>query len=88
MSKVKTKYVIGPDGTPMTAADLPAPNTKRWVIKRKAQLILAVRGGLISKQEVMQRYRFSEAEFARMERQFDQHGMAGLRVTHLQEYRK
>ena len=30
----RAKYVIGPDGSPLTIADLPAPGTKRWVIRR------------------------------------------------------
>src|SRR5262249_37213169 len=32
----RVKYVIGPDGSPLTIADLPPPTTKRWVIRRKA----------------------------------------------------
>jgi hypothetical protein len=34
-----SKYVIGPDGGPMTIADLPSPDTKRWVVWRKAQVV-------------------------------------------------
>ena len=33
------KYVIGPDGSPLTIADLPAPGTMRWVIRRKAEVV-------------------------------------------------
>ena len=40
--------MIGPDGSPLTITDLPAPGTKRWVIRRKAEVIAAVRGGLLS----------------------------------------
>ena len=36
MSDARITYVIGPDGAPLTVADLPAPDTKRWVIRRKA----------------------------------------------------
>ena len=43
-----TKYVIGPDGSPLTTADLPSRDTKRWVIRRKAQVVAAVRGGLLT----------------------------------------
>src|SRR5580693_5399586 len=35
----RVKYVIGPDGSPLTIADLPAPGTKRWVIRRKAEVV-------------------------------------------------
>src|SRR5471030_1439044 len=44
----RVKYVIGPDGSPLTIADLPPPTTKRWVIRRKAEVVAAVRGGLLS----------------------------------------
>ena len=47
----RPKYVIGPDGSPLTITDLPAPGTKRWVIRRKAEVIAAVRGGLLSIEE-------------------------------------
>jgi len=30
----RAKYVVGPDGSPLTIAHLPAPGTKRWVIRR------------------------------------------------------
>ena len=43
----RVSYVIGPDGSPLTLADLPPPNTKRWVIRRKAEVVAAVRGGLL-----------------------------------------
>jgi hypothetical protein len=32
---------------PLTIADLPAPSTNRWVIRRKAQVLAAVHGGLV-----------------------------------------
>ena len=34
----KTKYVLGPDGSALTIADLPAPGTNRRVIRRKAEV--------------------------------------------------
>jgi hypothetical protein len=48
--------VIGPDGSPLTIADLPPPGTKRWVPRRKAEVVAAVRGGLLSLQEACSRY--------------------------------
>ena len=42
----RVKYVIGPDGSPLTVADLPPQNTRRWVIRRKAEVVAAVRGVL------------------------------------------
>jgi hypothetical protein len=45
------KHVIGPDGSPLTIADLPAPGAMRWVVRRKAEVVAAVRGGLLSLEE-------------------------------------
>jgi hypothetical protein len=53
----RVKYVIGPDGSPLTIADLPPSNTRRWVIRRKAEVVAAVRGGLLSLDEACQRYK-------------------------------
>lgn len=39
-------HIIGLDGQPMTINDLPPANTKRWVIRRKAEVVAAVRGGI------------------------------------------
>ena len=46
--KGRVSYVIGPDGSPLTLADLPPASTRRWVIRRKAEVVAAVRGGLLS----------------------------------------
>jgi hypothetical protein len=59
----RVKYVIGPDGSPLTIADLPAPGTKRWVIRRKAEVVAAVRGGLLSLEEACSRYTLTVEEF-------------------------
>ncbi len=83
----RTKYVIGPDGSPLTIADLPAPGTKRWVIRRKAEVIAAVRGGLLSLDEACSRYMLSVDEFMSWRHSLDQHGLAGLRTTRAQQYR-
>ena len=40
----------------MTITDLLAPGTKRWVIRRKAEVIAVVRGGLLSIEEACSRY--------------------------------
>ncbi|MCH8189356.1 MAG: response regulator, partial [Proteobacteria bacterium] len=40
--------VIGPSGKPLTIEDLPPPDTRCWVIRRKAEVVAAVRGGLLS----------------------------------------
>ncbi len=78
------------DTVPFTAAsidDLPPPNTKRWVIRRKAEVVAAVRSGVISLDEACRRYTLSIEEFLTWQRLIDSHGLAGLRVTRLQDYR-
>src|ERR1700751_5684216 len=81
----RVKYVIGPDGSPLTIADLPAPGTKRWVIRRKAEVVAAVRGGLLSLEEACSRYTLTVEEFLSWQYSIDQHGLAGLRTTRIQQ---
>ena len=68
-------------------ADLPSPNTSRWVVRRKAVVVQAVRNGSISLQEACRRYRLSVEEFLAWQRAIDRYGIPGLRVTRLQIYR-
>ncbi|KAB0682517.1 DUF1153 domain-containing protein [Aureimonas leprariae] len=84
----RVKYVIGPDGSPLTIADLPPANTRRWVIRRKAEVVAAVRGGLLSLDEACSRYTLTVEEFLSWQLSIDSHGLAGLRTTQIQEYRK
>ena len=83
----RVKYVIGPDGSPLTVADLPPPTTKRWVIRRKAEVVAAVRGGLLSLEEACTRYTLTVEEFLSWQQSIDKHGRAGLRATRIQQYR-
>ena len=84
----RPKYVIGPDGSPLTIADLPAPGTKkRWVARRKAQVVAAVRGGLLSLEEACSRYMLTVDEFLSWQSSIERHGLAGLRTTRIQQYR-
>ena len=85
----RIKYVVGPDGSPLTIADLPPPGTKEhWVIRRKALVVAAVRGGLLSLGEACNRYTLTIDEFLSWQAAVDQHGLAGLRATYAQEYRQ
>jgi len=80
-------YVIGPTGAPLTLKDLPPPNTGRWVIRRKAEVVAAVRGGLLSQDDALALYGLTAEEFTAWQRSIDRHGLAGLRTTRLQQYR-
>lgn len=81
------KYVIGPTGAKLTLADLPPVGTERWVIRRKAEVVAAVRGGLLSLEEACGRYTLTVEEFLAWQRAIDRHGLAGLRATRVQQYR-
>ena len=84
----RVKYVIGPDGSPLTIADRPAANTNRWVIRRKAEVVAAVRGGLISLEEACERYTLTVEEFLSWQMSIDRAGLPGLRTTKIQKYRQ
>ncbi len=82
------RFVTGPDGTPVSMSDLPPSGTQRWVVRRKALVVCAVRGGLLTVEEACERYRLSLDEFMSWQRMSVAHGMMGLRATKLQDYRK
>jgi Protein of unknown function (DUF1153) len=70
-----------------SVTELPSPDTKRWVARRKAVVVDAVRSGAISLEEACRRYALSVEEFLAWQRAIESHGVAGLRVTRLQIYR-
>jgi hypothetical protein len=80
------KHVIGPYGRRLTVADLPSPDTKRWVIRRKAEVVAAVRGGLLSLEQACSRYALNFEEFQAWEHYIDRFGVKGLRTTRTQFY--
>ena len=84
----RVNYVIGPDGSPLTITDLPPPGNHRWVIRRKAEVGAAVRGGLLSLEEACERYVLTVEEYLSWQRSIDRHGLAGLRTTRIQQYRQ
>ena len=67
--------------------ELPPLETKRWVISRKAAVVAAVKNGAITVDEVCRRYDISVEEFLTWEEMIEKHGVRGLRVTRLQDYR-
>jgi len=66
--------------------DLPSPHTKRWVARRKVEIVNAVRNGKMNIEDACRYYMLSTEEFAAWERAIEAHGVAGLRVTRLQVY--
>ncbi|WP_158916605.1 DUF1153 domain-containing protein [Caulobacter sp. S45] len=87
LDKQGERYVIGPTGTRLTLEDLPPANTQRWVIRRKAEVVAAVRGGLLSLEQACERYTLTSEEFVTWQEAIDRHGLAGLRTTRIQQYR-
>lgn len=67
--------------------ELPPPDTRRWVARRKAQVVTAVRRGQLTFEDACRRYNISAEEFLSWERALDRHGPAALRVTRLQDFR-
>ncbi|MCI4661494.1 MAG: DUF1153 domain-containing protein [Neomegalonema sp.] len=81
------EFVIGPDGQQLTLDNLPPANTKRWVIRRKAEVVAAVKGRLLSLEEACAKYGISAEEFESWQKAIDRFGIQGLRTTRLQKYR-
>jgi hypothetical protein len=86
-SQRNKRYVVGPDGTPLPEADLPPPDTNRWVARRKAVVVAAVQGGLLTVDEACARYRLSIEEFMSWVDASRKHGLDGLKATRLKSYR-
>lgn len=84
---IRPAQVIGPLGEPLTLESLPPIGTTRWVVRRKAEVVAAVNGGLLSVDEVCERYGLTLEEFASWQRAIDRSGMPGLRVTRIQHYK-
>ena len=85
--KIRPATVIGPLGEPLTLESLPPAGTTRWVVRRKAEVVAAVRGGLISLEDALARYRLTAEEFLAWQKAIDKWGMQGLRTTRIQSYR-
>src|ERR1700743_3695788 len=82
----RNDFALPPAGN-VSVEDLPPPNTKRWVIRRKAEVVAGVRNGVISLEEACRRYKLSIEEFLSWPRLIESHGLAGVRATRLQDYR-
>jgi hypothetical protein len=79
--------VPGPLGKPITLETLPPPDTRRWVVRRKAEVVAAIRGGLLTAAEACARYGLSPEELELWSESLDRAGVPGLRVTRIQLYR-
>lgn len=75
------RAVTLPDGRVFTRADLPPPDTRRWVASRKAAVVRGVVYGLITQDEALERYAISAEEFAEWLAAITAHGPSALKAT-------
>ncbi len=94
MSKATTRFAAPHEGVKIVrisrgeGLELPPENTGRWVTRRKAQVVAAVRNNLLTLEEACKRYSLSEEEFNSWMRRLEHHGQRGLRATRTQDYRR
>jgi hypothetical protein len=86
-AETRPRSVPGPLGTPLTLESLPPPGTQRWVVRRKAEVLAAINGGLLTAAEACARYRLSPEELELWQNAIERAGVPGLRVTRIQIYR-
>ena len=82
------KAVFGPNGNLLTAADLPLLNNQRWVANTKAELLAAVRGGLLTLNEACERYGITTEEYFAWRDAMARFGIAGLHEKNVQTKRR
>ena len=90
MSETRSEDTMGqtaPKSHPTSVDDLPPPDTTRWVVRRKAQVVAGVRAGILSVEDACKRYNLSLEEFMSWQSLVDRHGPRGLRATRVQQYR-
>ena len=75
---VRPQFVIGPQGTPITLGSLPARPVKRWVALRKAEVVAAVHGGLLSAEQACVMYEIELEEFKSWQTAIESLGVRGL----------
>jgi hypothetical protein len=68
-------------------SELPPTRTRRWTFRRKAALLQALRSGVITFEQACDQYALSIEELRAWERDFERHGLYGLRATRVQLYR-
>lgn len=80
MKDVTVKYPTktSPANPPVV---LPPATTKRWVARRKAEVVAAVHSGALSIVEACRRYGLSNEEFQEWERHYQADGLTGLRAS-------
>ena len=62
---------------------LPPPNIKRWVVRRKAAVLKALKSGELTVEDACRRYGLSKEELSAWQRAFSAEGLTGLRATRI-----
>jgi hypothetical protein len=78
----------GADDAGVRDHSAPPPAPTRWVIRRKAEVVAAVRDGSLTLEEACRRYALTVDEFDSWRQFIDRHGLPGLRATRVQHYRR
>jgi hypothetical protein len=69
-----------PSASTVSPPTLPPAGTRRWVARRKAQVVEAVMSGMLRLDEALRRYELSIEEFSAWKRRFYSSGVDGLRM--------
>ena len=69
-------------------ANLPSPDTRRWMPRHKAAVVAAVERGVLTAVDACKRYNLTMEEFESWKRLFRRYGLKGLHATQLLKYRK
>ena len=82
------RTLIDPFGKPLTIDRLPPAITVRWVVRRKVQVVCAIREGLISQRDACDRYGIFDAELLSWEKLLDDYLLRALLETSIQRYQQ
>ena len=89
MSKQAEKNVaVSTENRQGAEMTLPPSDTVRWVASRKIMVLAAIDAGSLSIEEACLMYRLSIEEIASWSRLTELHGIDGLKISRLGEYRK
>ncbi len=75
------RAVTLPDGTVFSRADLPPPETARWVASRKLAVVRGISLGLISRADAMRTYGLTDEELDGWTHAVKENGLNGLKIT-------
>jgi hypothetical protein len=80
-NRERMNQILGPEGEPLTIADLPPATCTRWIARRKSIIVIAVNNGLLSVGDACSRYGLSVPEFVGWQSSYAAHGLPGLKAT-------